>query len=213
MAPLLGTAQVPFRPEEFELEISLEPNSAMALLLDHRKFSSFCGRVWEKGHGCCLGDQGDAKLSWNLCSLSISSGWPFLALALGTLRRVTARLSGVLRIIWALLPSLPGLQSHCQRQHFCQGSFSPAHVVLSEPGQSCQQVTAFTRWFAQHPREAEPLSMPDSTFLFVHPSKETTCETTALSPCQSQALEKSLMYLEKHTVLLCLLWRNLANPS
>lgn len=55
--------------------------------------------------------------------------------------------------------------------------------------------------------------MPDSTFLFVYPSKETTCETTALSPCQSQAPEKSLMYLEKHAVLPRLLWRNLANPS
>lgn len=50
--------------------------------------------------------------------------------------------------------ALPARAAQCQ--HLQQGSFSAAHAVLSEPGQSCQQVTAFTRYFVQHPRGAEP---------------------------------------------------------
>lgn len=48
-APVLGLCSSPVKtccPEELmELEVSLGPSSATALLLDHRQVPSFCGRV------------------------------------------------------------------------------------------------------------------------------------------------------------------------
>lgn len=132
-------------------------------------------------------------------------------------------------IIWAMPTSRGGLPACvfaggslgvCRRfpdslpgaQHPPQGSFS---AELSAGSSFCLPLAR--AGFLQAPQRGTALAAPrrclDSTFLFVYPSKETTRETAALSPCQSQAPAKSLMYLEKHTVLPCLLWRNLANPS
>lgn len=166
-----------------QLEVSLEPSSAMALLLDHRKFAFFCGRVREKGHGCCLGDQGDAKLSWSLCCLS--QQWVALpGPCFGDTEEVRWWLCGVQRVIWALLPSL-----QCQCQHPQQGSPSTVHVVLSEPGQSCQQVTAFTPALCSTPERqspSSPVSVPDSTFLLVPGARRQLVRQLHLAPAKAK---------------------------
>lgn len=82
----------------------------------------------------------------------------------------------------AALPAVPVSASSAE-------NLSTAHVVLSEPGQSCQQVTAFIPALSSTPERqspSSPVSVPDSTFLLVHRARRQLVRQLHLAPAKAK---------------------------